>query len=258
MEISFKKRAMWKPIAAANLIWIASCAAFGQSQPAAHASETVEFEVATVRPAPAQGFAYSMGMHFDPAQVRFTNMSMEWYITWAYGLKEFQLSGPDWMAAERYDITAKIPAGAKMQQFPSMLQKLLEQRFQLKYHRESRVLPAYALVTAGGGLKIHPSQTAKGATTQSGPGHLESHECSLPSLADSLSGSVDRPVVDETGVPGVFDITLDWAVDEEHEAAGIPSIRVALEEKLGLKLEPRKLPVEMLVIDHVDKKPSEN
>ncbi len=84
------------------------------------------------------------------------------------------------------------------------------------------------------------------------------HECSLPSLADSLSGLMDRPVVDQTGVPGVFDFTLDWAEDEEHEAAGLPSIRVALLEKLGLKLEPRKLPVEMLVIDHVDKKPSEN
>jgi len=87
---------------------------------------------------------------------------------------------------------------------------------------------------------------------------MEAHAYPLASLASSLQGWVDRPVVDETGVQDVFDFTLDWAVDEEHEAAGIPSMRVALMETLGLKLEARKLPVEMLVIDHIEKKPSEN
>lgn len=249
---------MWRPFAISSLIGMACCAALCQPGPAVTPAPAPEFEVATVKPAQAQGFEYSMGMQVDPARLRVTNMSMRWYITWAYALKDFQLSGPAWMASERYDITAKVPAGAKAQQFPHMMQKLLEQRFQLKYHRESSILPVYALVLAGSGLKIHPSQTATGATAQSSSGHLEVRECSLPSLADSLSGWVDRPVVDETGVREVFDFTLDWAVDEEHEAAGLPSIRVALLEKLGLKLEPRKRPVAMLVIDHADKTPSEN
>ncbi|MFY9727303.1 MAG: TIGR03435 family protein [Bryobacteraceae bacterium] len=257
MEIQAKGRVIWKLFAASSLIAMACCAALCQNGAAVPAAAP-EFEVATVRPAQAQGFAYSVGMQVDPARVRITNMSMQWYITWAYGLKEFQLSGPAWMASERYDITAKVPAGAKAQQFPHMMQNLLEQRFQLKYHRESRILPVYALVLADSGLKIHPSQTATGPATQSSPGHLQEHGCSLPSLADSLSGSVDRPVVDQTGVSGVFDFTLDWAEDEEHEGAGLPSIRVALLEKLGLKLEPRKLPAEMLIVDHVEKKPSEN
>jgi len=249
-----------KLIAFANLIWIACGAAFGQNGPAAPAAAPVEFEVATIKPSQtAGGFAYSVGVQFDPAQVRMTNMSLENCITMAYQVKPFQLSGPDWMGNAFFDITAKMPAGAKQEQFPAMMQKLLEQRFQLKVHRESKVLPAYALVVSSGGLKIHPSKSGQGGT-QWRPGHVEMHETRLSDLAASLSGmpTIDRPVVDQTGVQEVFDFTLDWAEDEEHEAAGIPPIRAALEEKLGLKLEPRKLPVEMLVIDHIEKKPSEN
>jgi uncharacterized protein (TIGR03435 family) len=250
---------MWKPIAVTSLISMSCCAAFAQKAPAAPAPPPPEFEVATIRPSQtAGGFAYSVGVQFDPGLVRMNSMSLENCIEWAYKLNSYQLSGPDWMKSDHYDITAKMPAGATQEQFPAMLQKLLEQRFQLKSHRESKVLPAYALVVASGGLKMHPSKTRQGGTTQWGIGHVEAHETPLSSLAASLYGWVDRPVVDETGVPGVFDFTLDWAEDEEHEAAGLPSIRVALEEKLGLKLEPRKLPVDTFVIDHLEKKPSEN
>ena len=160
---------MGKLLAIPALIAIACCAAFGQNSAAASAATPAEFEVATVRPSPAQGFSYSLGMHFDPAQVRFANMSMDWYIEWAFELQEFQLAGPNWMSSERYDITAKIPAGVQHNQLPAMMQKLLQQRFQLQYHRESKVLAAYALVVAGGGLRIHLSQTAQGATSQSWP-----------------------------------------------------------------------------------------
>jgi uncharacterized protein (TIGR03435 family) len=249
---------MCKPIAFANLTWLACCAAFGQSSSAAPPTASPEFEVATAKPVHPEGFGYSVGAQFDPGLVRMNNMSLENYIESAYEINSYQLSGPDWMKTEHYDITAKMPAGATQEQFPAMLRKLLEQRFQLRVHRESKVLSAYALVVSSGGLKMHPSKTGQGGTTQWGMGHVEAHEISLAYLAASLHGWVGRPVVDQTGIQGVFDFTLDWAEDEEHEAAGIPSIRTALEEKLGLKLEPRKLPVEMLVIDHLEKKPTEN
>ena len=248
---------MGKRIAFANLIWMACCALFGQNGPAAP-PPPLEFEVASVKPAKVSPDGFTMSENLDPALVRLNNMSMQNCILRAFGINSYQLSGPDWMWSEYYDIVAKMPAGASKKRFPAMLQKLLEQRFQLKFHREPRVLPAYALLVSSGGLKIHPSENKQGAGTQVQAGHIEAHETSLAYLAASLYGWVDRPVLDETGVPGAFDFTLDWAVDEEHETAGLPSIRVALEEKLGLKLEPRKLPVEMLVIDHIEKKPSEN
>jgi uncharacterized protein (TIGR03435 family) len=257
-ETPVKRLAMGKPIAIANLIWMACCAAFGQNAAPVPAPPP-EFEVATVKPTPPSkdGSMY-VGVVPDPAFLRITGMSLENLIEWAYDLKPFQLLGPDWMKHESYDVVAKMPAGAGQEQVPAMLQTLLERRFQLKFHREPKVAPVYALVVSSGGLKIHPSKSTQGGKSEWQGGHMEAHAYPLASLASSLQGWVDRPVVDETGVQDVFDFTLDWAVDEEHEAAGIPSMRVALMETLGLKLEARKLPVEMLVIDHIEKKPSEN
>ena len=186
-------------------------------------------------------------------------MSMQNFILMAYRVKPFQISGPDSLQGELYDLTAKVPAGACKDQFPAMMQKMLEQRFAIKVHHEAKVLPVYAMVVAGGGLKIHPSppEEAKGGTRWT-PGRLEAHRESLSSLALSISGAMDRPVLDETGVKDVFDFALDFASDQAHEDAGVPSMSTALQETLGLKLEPRKEPVDELVIDHVEKKPSEN
>jgi uncharacterized protein (TIGR03435 family) len=229
--------------------------AFAQTAPA----PSLAFEVATIKPSrTAGGFSYSFGMRFDPAQTSMTNMSLENLISWAYNVKPFQVSGPDWIGHEFYDITAKMPAGAKQEQIPVMLQMLLAQRLKLKAHRESRVLPAYALIVASGGLKMRPSTAGQQPDASGGSGHLEAQATTLADLALSLSGSTDRPVVDETGVAGRFDVTLDWAVDEEHETAALPSLRVALEEKLGLKLKPCNRAVEKLIIDSVDKQPSAN
>jgi uncharacterized protein (TIGR03435 family) len=230
-------------------------AAFAQTAPA----PSPEFEVAIIKPSrTAGGFSYSFGMRFDPAQTSMTNMSLENLILYAYNVRPFQVSGPPWIGREFYDITAKMPAAAKQEQIPAMLRTLLAQRLQLKVHRESGVLPAYALVVASGGLKIRPSTAGQQPHASAGSGYLEAQATTLADFALSLGGSADRPVVDETGVTGRFDLTLDWAVDGEHETAALPSLRVALEEKLGLKLKPCNRPIDMLIIDHVDKKPSEN
>ncbi len=163
---------MWKPFAISGLIGMACCAALSQERPSVPPAVSPEFEVATVRPSQtAGGFTYSTGVQFDPAQVRMTNFSLSNCILIAYGVKSFQVSGPDWIGRAFYDITAKMPAGAKQEQFPAMMRKLLEQRFQLEVHRESKVLPTYALVVASGGLKIHPSETKQGGA-QWRPGHL--------------------------------------------------------------------------------------
>lgn len=247
-----------KTVLPAGLIVMVSCLAFGPSALPAPPAAPAEFEVATIKEVHPEGFgSFSTGMTFDPAMLRVKGLSLyEMFLT-VYKVRPYQLTAPGWIQSARFDITAKIPKGHSQEEVLSvMLRTLLEKRFQIKTHRETRVLPAYALVLARGGLKIQPSTTWSGAG-QAGSGHMEMFgDMSL--VAASLSDKVDRPVVDQTGVKGTFNITLDFAPDEEHEAAGMPPLRTVLEEKLGLKLEPRRLPIEMLVIDHIERKPTEN
>jgi uncharacterized protein (TIGR03435 family) len=151
-----------------------------------------------------------------------------------------------------------------------MLRALLEDRFKLTLHREKKELPGYALVIGKSGLKVHEVEHEGKSWTRFGRGSLNGHEVSMSALADRLAGRLGRPVVDDTGVKGSFDINLEWTPDQSQprgpkesaeplpvdDGAG-PTIFTALQEQLGLKLEPRKGPVEILVIDRVEK-PSEN
>jgi uncharacterized protein (TIGR03435 family) len=148
-----------------------------------------------------------------------------------------------------------------------MLQSMLAERFKLAAHRETRQLNVYSLVMAKGGLKIKPVEQGAGRTS-AGPGKLEAQGISFGKLADLLSRFLDRPVMDATGVPGLFNFTLEWRPEDtrrlmepgdsgQDPVAG-PSIFTALEEQLGAKMEVRKGPVEILVIDHVERVPTEN
>jgi uncharacterized protein (TIGR03435 family) len=230
---------------ALSLICIAPGGTFGQT---VQSAPPAEFEVASIKPSQP---SLDAGARVDPALMHFTNLSLSNYIGMAFSLKSFQLSGPDWIDREKFDIDAKIPAG-QQDQFPAMMERLLEQRFQLKVHRETRILPVYVLVAASGGLKIHPNEHAAGpSSTKWGPGRLEAHDLPLSSLLGQFE---DRPVVDATGIAGTFDFTLKWSEDANQG----PSLRDALQEQLGLKLEPRKQPFEIVVVDSIARKPSEN
>ena len=147
----------------------------------------------------------------------------------------------------------------------TMLQSLLAERFKLSFHRETRALPGYALVVGRGGLKAKPSEPEADSRTNSRWGSLEAAGCSMAHLALKLSEVLHLPVADFTAVPGEFDFQLKWTSDEMQatppdavpDAASGPSLFAALQEQLGLKLESRKVPADVLVIDHAEK-PSEN
>lgn len=112
--------------------------AFGQPRP--------EFEVASIRASAAPGAGrVNVGVHVDGAQVSFTYLSLREYIRTAYRMKDFQVSGPEWLGSQRFDITAKVPGDAPSGRIPEMLQGLLEERFQLKLHREMKEFPVYGL-----------------------------------------------------------------------------------------------------------------
>jgi uncharacterized protein (TIGR03435 family) len=175
-----------------------------------------------------------------------------------------QAKVPKWAENARFDIVAKIPAGVTFDQMRHMLQATLIERFKLVLHRESKDLPIYALTIARDGLKIKESQIGHGGF-QIARGQIKAANAPLAAFADRLSQMLDRPVIDQTNTPGVFDFTLEWSPDQpmtnpgdESPSPAGPSIFTAVQQQLGLRLEARRGPVGVLVIDRGDRVPIEN
>ncbi len=156
----------------------------------------------------------------------------------------------------------KLPPKEQSEQRRLMLRALLADRFKLKVHQETKILPLYQLVIAKGGPKLKESHASK--TTTNGIGRLTAQRMTMASLTRILTVVTDRLVVDKTGLTAEYDFDLRWTPDDLQESAGEipeavsgPSIFTALKEQLGLKLQPAKGPVDILVIDHIER-PSEN
>jgi uncharacterized protein (TIGR03435 family) len=199
----------------------------------------------------------------SPGGITVENMTIDQIIRAAYGLQEYQYTGPAWLENERYDINAKPPAGKfDGDQMGAMFQHLLADRFKLAVHHESKQVSGYALIVARGGLKIHPVE-GEGWNFQSGKTRVVATHANPAQFAKFLAGALGRPVIDETGVKDSFTFTLEYSDPKSQEpqqtSAGdvLPSIFTILTDQLGLKLEPRKVPVDVLVVDHTER-PSEN
>jgi uncharacterized protein (TIGR03435 family) len=215
------------------------------------------FEVASVKPNPS-GSGHS-DVDVDGNLLRMNNVTLKACIAWAYRATDSEISGPDWLNSERFDLVAKAESGKPK---PEMLAAVLAERFKLAVHRETRELTVYALVAAKNGPKIKPVDPGEGDTT-SRRGHVTITRTSMHGLARFLAGPnvrLGRPVVDKTGLDGVYSFDLEWTPEgrTEPEAGAPPSIFVALQEQLGLKLEAQKAPVDILVVDHAEKVPTEN
>jgi uncharacterized protein (TIGR03435 family) len=246
-----------------SLLIFSSCLAFAQ--------QTVPpaFEVASVKPNP-EGLGHSSS-HVYKGGVTMTGVTLKFCIEYAYGVTDPQVSGPAWLDSEAYDITAKQPAGGLEDQIPTMLRALLADRFKLALHRETKEIPVYALVVAKNGPKIEKTESEDHGT-QSSRGHLTATAISMVRFATYLASprtALGRPVVDQTGLDGLFSFNLDWTPDSASAASAPgrtelrrvdehPPLLVAIQEQLGLKLEARKAPVEILVVDHADRVPTDN
>jgi uncharacterized protein (TIGR03435 family) len=218
-----------------------------------------QFEVASVRAVPAGKQGLTAISPSGAASFAARNITLEVLIELAYGVDENQIAGkPGWLALEYYDVSAK-PEGAgglTYQQLRQPLQRLLEQRFHLATHFDTKEIPGYALVAAKGGAKLKPSQ---GEASQPNilPDGIRARGIPVATLASMLARPAGRPVVDKTGIEGNFDITLKYAPENPADSS-LPSMFTALQEQLGLKLEPHKIPQRILVIDRVEKTPVEN
>jgi uncharacterized protein (TIGR03435 family) len=227
---------------------------------ASFAYAQVTFEVASIKPNRSADGNSSTSITNGRLSMR--NVSLKRCILQAYDLKEYQLLVPDWLGTVAFDIEAKPPAATNNEgQFRQMLQALLADRFKLTVHRESKMLAAYELVAAKNGPKLQAAPNDGNSHTNSSRGHMTAQHVSMAELADKLARLVDKAVVDSTQLMGVYDFKLEWTPDSDDQktdAAPGPSIFTALQEQLGLKLQPKKLPIEMLVVDHIERTPTEN
>jgi uncharacterized protein (TIGR03435 family) len=225
-------------------------AALGQTPPA-----PLSFEVASVKvsTSPDDGFA---NVDITPGAITIRNYTLRACIRTAYQVKDYQISGgPKWLDHDRYDINAKASGPANSQQLLLMLQALLAERFKLVVHRETRSFQGYELVVAKSGLKLKAVGSEADRSINSRPGVITAKATSLALLGHWLARILDAPVLDSTGISDVFDFKLEWTPDDAPQAAdnqGL-SIFAALQDQLGLKLEPRKTPLEMIVVGSAEK-----
>lgn len=325
-----------------SLAVLATTAAFAQTRPA--------FEVATIKPAPPMDMAkvaaalqaggkMPIGANVDAGRAEFRYLDLRSLMSYAYGVKPYQISGPDWLATTRFDILAKMPEGSKKEDAPKMLQTLLEERFKLTTHRASAEHPVLALVVGKGGPKLKASAGKPVAIDESAPlkpGELKMDGSNGPvrvkvdvttgssvidmglrgkmsyrlnpatrslhidfsmmtmggfadmvtQLFEQLGGTGGRQVVDMTGIQGNYDASVELSVLEiiaMARSAGVDipvgapggagntgNVPVAPDpggggasltdavQSMGLKLESRKAMVDQLIVDHIEKTPTEN
>jgi uncharacterized protein (TIGR03435 family) len=221
--------------------------------------QTLAFEVASVKRTPADAPPGSQSK-LDPGHVTFTGVTLQALIRRAYDVKGYQISGPDWINTERYEISAKFPAKYGVDQIVVMLQNLLAERFKLTIRRDTREMPVYALVLGKGGLKNAKETELGPGGISTNPGKMTATKINMARLAEALSNRVDRPVIDMTGLNGIYDLTLEWAPDQTATSDNGPTadIYTALQQQLGLRLESRKAPMELLVVERAERTPTEN
>jgi uncharacterized protein (TIGR03435 family) len=261
-----------------------------------------EFEVASIKPAKPLTPETNLGLDVDGAQIRVTYFSLKDLLAGAYPVKFEQILGPDWLPSERFDMVAKLPDGATRAQIPGMLQTLIQDRFQMKMHRDKKEFPVYSLEVLKNGSILTEAPPAPDPEPGFGTGNItpegqafisygegvvfafadnkiESKKLSMTLFTDTLSRYVDRPVVDMTGLKGRYDFILNLSPEDYRSmylrsaiSAGVPlppdllrllggtsfdSLHTAL-QKVGLRLQSGKALLDVLVIDSIQRKPTDN
>jgi uncharacterized protein (TIGR03435 family) len=236
------------------------------------------FEIATIKPANPENRGSSMLVGRGGSNLfTTTNSTLSSLITMAYGIHASQIAeGPSWLESERFDITAKPedPGIPNVTQLTTMVQKLLVERFGLVFHKEKRELTAYVMTVGKNGPKLTKNESGGNLPGFGGrgPGAFGVRNSTMSEFAGFLQGGVlDRPVVDQTGLSGKFDFTMEFRPNAAQlplppaggpsqlppEIEARPDFFTAIQEQIGLKVESAKTPVEVYVIDKVQK-PSEN
>ena len=198
----------------------------------------------------------------SPASLTMQNVRLRSAMAWAYEVQGPQIVGPEQLDSERYDIFARAAGAVEEGQLRSMLQRLLADRFRLTLRRSTREMIAYVLQVAKGGPKL-PESAADGENdvTSTAKMTATARKTTVAQFAAHLADEFHAPVVDTTGLKGEFDFVLNIApyITPESKSEDIPGIAAqAIEQQLGLKLESRRTPIEVLMVEHLEKAPVEN
>jgi uncharacterized protein (TIGR03435 family) len=278
----------------AGIVLFAYANAFGQ------ATDNLTFEVASVKPSPP--VPPSGGVYFgparggpgtpDPGQITWSYAPLKSLLMTAFDVKAYQISGPAWMATERYDIIAKVPEGATKEQVNVMWQNLLAERFGVVLHHDPREFQVEELVPAKGGSKLKDTVEDLNAPLPPGPPRMKNGELLSPGvvatiypgqnakvhtvaraqpisqLTAMLSNQLNHPVLDKTGLTGKYDFTIDYTArgfgppspdpPADNTSEPEPDIAAAVQQQLGLRLVAGKAKIDVLVIDKVEKVPTDN
>ena len=284
-----------RTIPLAALAALAGCGAW--AQPAGD-SPAFEVASVKLSPPPERGQFPLAGMRGgpgskDPTRIEYRRVSIDVLVARAYDVKQWQLFGPDWTRRGQYDIVATLPPETTRERFQAMLRNLLAERFKLQVHRETRDLTGYSLTVAKSGPKLKPHVDAPPTVEEDQPlanvppmpkigadgypilrnglsmasvdgkSRKRWDNADVGELVETLSSYLRAPVSDDTGLAGKYDIDLYWvspapAPPPDADADPGPDLFVAVNRQLGLKLEKKKAPAEVLVIDHVEQFPTGN
>ena len=233
------------------------------------------FDVASIRPVEPgkterKGGPLTHRVHTTPGNAVMRDIGLDEVIMWAYDVEHYQVSGPSWLASARFDITAKADGEPPAGQLRAMMQTLLATRFALTQHREDKEMACMALLVGKDGTKLKTSEDQGESTFEGGKNGkpmVTLSRVSMHEFAAALSDPVRKPVIDMTGLKGTYTFTLDASnyvppppvpgQPREQEDEGYMVMR-ALQDQLGLRLESRKISISMLVVDHIEKVPTEN
>jgi uncharacterized protein (TIGR03435 family) len=215
------------------------------------------FEVISIKPNSSGRDDNSM--RTSPGHLTAVNTTPFELLTFAFAAKEFQFAGlPDWFKRDKFDFDAVTGTSIDLNRttLQPFLQSMFADRFHLRFHRESREAPVYSLVVAKGGPKLTAhsggGEPVTGIHSSSGKERVNARKVTMKRLAEVLSEQTDRVVIDNTGLPGEYDFSLNWVSDLSADPDGA-SIFTAIQEQLGLKLESTKGSVPIIVIDHAEK-----
>jgi uncharacterized protein (TIGR03435 family) len=212
------------------------------------------FEIASVKRSGPGAAADALPPQQDPTRINYPGVTLKSVLAQAYGMTPEQITGPKWLADDRFDIVATLPAGTTPQQIPIMLQHLLTDRFGMTAHEENKTVAFFALVPAKGGAKLKSVEKPDiSATVDLNSDNIQLKAYTMPAFARFLSTSMGHPVVDETGLAGAYDITLYLSMADIRTGR----IRIAIQQ-LGLQFENRTGPVKSLVVDKANKVPTDN
>ena len=228
--------------------------------PASAWCQKLTFAAASVRQSATQSatglILVRPGQPDEPGHIRWTSVSMRALVMFAYHVDMDQVSGPQWIEDERYDVSATFPPGSSRDDQRAMMKNLLSERFALAAHEEMRPRLQYVLVAGKGSPKLQPA--AEKPVWEPGQDHIQSMNTTVGAFAGMLSGWLGKPVIDETGIQGRYDITLHVAVaDLSGMGSGDASLFSAVEE-IGLKVEARKLPAPFIVVEKGQRVPVDN